>query len=105
VGSTLIILCVLCGVVLFWRDSLRTRELALQVCRRTCASYDVQLLDDTVAMTSIWPVFDQGRLALRRVYLFEYSLSSMDRRTGSLTLTRQRVESVYLEPDDSSQNF
>ena len=97
-GSALIVLCVLSIIVWFWRDSLRTREMAMQVCRRTCTSYQVQLLDDTVALAGLWPVMDQGRLALRRVYLFEYSLSSMDRRTGSLTLTRRRVDSVYLEP-------
>jgi len=95
--STLAALIVLCAIIGFWRDSLHTRELAIQVCRRTCASYQVQLLDDTVALASLWPILERGRLALRRVYLFDYSLSSLDRRTGSLTMTNRRIDSVYLE--------
>ncbi len=96
--STLGALSVLGLVIWFWRDSLEVRELALAVCRRTCASYEVQLLDDTVALSSLWPVLEHGRLILRRVYQFEYSVSSVDRRSGALALSNRRVDSVYLEP-------
>jgi len=96
--STLGTLGVLSLIIWFWRDCLETRELALRVCRRTCASYQVQLLDDTVALSSVWPVLERGRLVLRRVYQFEYSVSSVDRRTGALALSDRRVDSVYLEP-------
>ncbi len=98
--STLGYLCLLGIVIGFWRDSLVTRELAMRVCRKTCTSYQVQLLDDTVALASVWPILEHGRIVLRRVYLFEYSLSSVDRRTGSMTLTNRRIDSVYLEPSD-----
>ncbi len=96
--SALGALSVLGLIIWFWRDCLETRELALRVCRRTCASYQVQLLDDTVALSSVWPVLERGHLVLRRVYLFEYSMSSVDRRSGALSLSNRRVDSVYLEP-------
>ena len=95
--SALGTLGVLGVVIWFWRDSLETRELALRVCRQTCISYQFQLLDDTVALASVWPLLERGHPVLRRVYLFEYSLSSMDRRTGSVALTNRRVDSIYLE--------
>ncbi len=95
--STLIALSVLGLSIWFWRDSLEARELALAVCRRTCASYQVQLLDDTVALSSVWPVLEHGRLVLRRVYQFEYSVSSVDRCTGAVALSNRRVDSIYLE--------
>ncbi len=95
--SALGALSVLGAALWFWRDCLETRELALRVCRRTCTSYQVQLLDDTVALASMWPVLERGHLVLRRVYQFEYSLSSADRRTGALALSNRRVDSIFLE--------
>ncbi len=96
--STLAALFLLCGLIWFWRESLNTRELALQICRKTCECYKVQLLDETVALRKAWPVWVQGRLVLRRVYQFDYSPSSIERCTGTLVLTHRRVDSVYLEP-------
>jgi hypothetical protein len=99
VYSTLAALAAVGCLVWLWRDSLRAREAAARVARRACASEGVQFLDDTVALAAMRAVFDRGRPTLRRVYTFEFSRAGHDRRTGSVTVTGARVETVFLEPD------
>lgn len=71
----------------FWMDTLRAREAALAAARRACEAEGLQLLDETVAVERLRPARnDEGRLALRRDYLFEYSRDGADRHRGALTL-------------------
>jgi len=90
---------VLVGVVAWlWRDSLRARELAARVSRRACDAEGVQFLDDTVALLSLRPVFERGRLTLRRIYQFEFSRRGDDRASGSVMITGERLDSVFITP-------
>ena len=83
---------------LVW-DNLKAREAAVVASRRLCKEEGVQLLDDTVAMQSLRPVRDgQGRLRLRRIYVFEYSDTGYDRHKGSVTLVGEHVTSLYINP-------
>ena len=91
--SALIVIGVLSWL---WRDSLAARELAVGVCRRSCISEGVQFLDDTVALTSIHPVFPRGRPALRRVYQFDFSRGGNDREYGTVILTGTHLETLYI---------
>ena len=71
----------------FWMDTLRAREAALAAARRACEAEGLQLMDETVAVERLRPARnDEGRLALRRDYLFEYSRDGADRHRGALTL-------------------
>ena len=57
-----------------WLASLNARDAAVEAARRACAADGVQLLDDTVMLTSIRPARDgDGGVVLRRVYRFEFS--------------------------------
>lgn len=85
-------LLVLAGLVWFWRDALKARELGIRAARTVCESEQLQLLDETVAIISLKPTRDdEGHLAWRRVYEFEYSDTGDNRRQGSVVLLGDRV--------------
>ncbi len=94
--STLGVICLLLGVTLFWRDSLRARETAARASKRACKSYSLQFLDDTVALRHLRVCQHRGKLAFKRVYEFEYSASGVERTRASVTLRGADVESLYL---------
>lgn len=86
------------GVAL-WVDSLRARESAIAAGRAACARYGLQLLDDTVAFARLRLARDaEGRLRLKRTYVFEFSDTGNNRRHGSIVLLGPRVEDLHLEP-------
>lgn len=100
--SLLLCIVVLGAALLAWRDGMRAREAAVDVCRRTCRSYGVQLLDDTVALSRLRLVGDSRRgLAVRRVYEFEVSADGRTREGGSVTLTGGQVDAIWV-PGPSS---
>lgn len=96
-GSLLIIL-VMVGIVWFWANSLKIRERVLRRCASACEQLDVQLLDQTVALARLALARDQeGRLSVRRWYIFEFSTDGGDRHQGSLSLLGSRIEFVRME--------
>ncbi len=83
----------------FWSTSLKARETALAAVRRRCLRLQVQLLDDCVALTGLWPRRDAvGKLQAWRSYAFEFSVSGDDRYHGKIVLLGSKVEGIYLEP-------
>jgi len=83
----------------FWIDSLRARERALAAGRAACARSNLQLLDETVIGASTRLARDsEGRLKIRRVFVFEFSDTGNNRRRGSITLVGAEVQDVYTEP-------
>lgn len=83
----------------FWFDSMQAREAALASSRDACSRAGLQLLDDTVALASLRLVRDQrGKVALRRVYIFEFTDTGDNRRQGSVVVVRATPHSVELEP-------
>ncbi len=89
---------VLAGAYL-WHDSLRARESAVAAGREACARYGVQLLDETVSFARLRVARDEnGRLRLRRTYVFEFSETGNNRRQGAVVLLGARVEDMQMEP-------
>jgi hypothetical protein len=87
------------GVAWLWFDSLGAREIAVEAARRACVAEGVQLLDDTVMLSSLWPQRgESGGLTLRRIYRFEFSDTGNNRLDGSVTLLGSTVQALYLEP-------
>ena len=81
-----------------WYDSLKAREAGVRASRAACQSEGLLFLDDTVAISSIWPARDDnGRLRLRRVYRFEYSDTGNNRRPGTVTLLAEKVLTLRME--------
>ena len=82
-----------------WYDSLARRETAVDAARRACIAENVQLLDDTVALSGLrLQRNESGRIKLRRVYRFEFSDTGNNRLAGSVTLLGSVVQALYLEP-------
>lgn len=88
----------LLAVVWFWLDGMRTREWAITVARRACTQHELQLLDETVALTRLRLGRDgNGRVAWRRHYGFEFSNGGDDRSSGVVELLGRRVVSLQMD--------
>jgi len=82
-----------------WYDSMRARERAVAAGKSACARDRLQFLDETVECTSVRPARSAaGRLALRRVYRFEFSDDGSRRRAGLIVMLSAEVESLTMEP-------
>lgn len=87
------------AAVWFWYDSMRARERAVHAGRSACERDGLQFLDETVLCTRTRPARDaEGRVTLRRVYVFEFSDDGQRRRAGSIVIVGDRLESLELEP-------
>jgi Protein of unknown function (DUF3301) len=91
----LVLLLPLGGVLFWWMDNLRAREIAVQVGKQACHERGLQFLDDTVvlAKTSLKRNVE-GTLIFLRVYRFEFSDTGDNRRDGDVTLLGKKVEWV-----------
>jgi hypothetical protein len=87
------------GGMLFWLDSLRARERALQAGRAACRRYDLQFLDDTVSFARMRLARDEGgQLRITRTYTFEFSDTGNNRRNGAVVMLGGELQGVNLEP-------
>jgi hypothetical protein len=87
------------GMGWFVLDSLRARERAVALGRQACERGDVLFLDDTVqCVRTRFARNEEGRLAVRRRYLFEFSETGNNRRQGSIVMLGTRLEALEMEP-------
>ncbi len=95
----LLLIVLLVAVCLLWSNSLAARELALNAVKSYCLKMDVQLLDDYVALTGLWPKRNiQGKIQAWRSYTFEFSSTGHERYNGKIIILGHVVESIVLEP-------
>lgn len=93
-STTLIFLLL---VALIWYDSMQARERCLTLARRTSLEMNVQLLDDTIALTTLALKRDQnGRLRLRRIYEFRILDNFLDIQHCTIILLGSNVQSVLI---------
>ena len=86
-------------LIWFWFDSLRAIEIARDAGKQACKRAQVQFLDDTVAGIALTLERDErGRMALRRIYRFEFSDTGDNRRKGSVTQVGHEVVGIYILP-------
>ena len=82
-----------------WHASLAAREYANRIAADTCTQAGVQLLDGTVSMLKLALARDaDGRLVVRRSYVFDYCEDGFERRRGFVVLTGLSLDSVGLGP-------
>ena len=93
--EALIAVALIAAVVWLWRESLRSREAATRAGRRICAQSDVQFLDETVALAKMSLAWNQ-RMALVRIYRFDYSTNGADRAAGLVVVQRGAVVHAQL---------
>ncbi len=96
-GWELITLLAMAWGCWFILEGVRVRELAVQAARQACMREQVQFLDETVMRAKFsFARNEQGRLSLRRLYQFEYSVSGNDRYPGSVAMLGKEVELVEI---------
>ena len=92
-----------CGaLVATWWWAVQGRELVDEVVRRVCSDLALQRLDETVALERIGFTREYGRLAIRRLYAFEFSHNGADRRRGHVCLVNANAHWVRLEHPDGA---
>lgn len=96
--DTLITLTLLAGLVWFWVDSLRAREIALKGCAAFCRETNVQLLDQTVRIARLRLGRNaRGRIQVRRFYAYDFSIDGQDRWFGIAILLGRQLEYIRME--------
>jgi hypothetical protein len=92
-------LFLMAALVWLWFDSMRARERALVVGKRSCERDGLIFLDETVECVALaFARNEEGRMALRRTYSFEFSDTGNNRRNGSVVMLGGELESLYTEP-------
>jgi hypothetical protein len=72
----------------------RARSIAVNHCKQL----NLQLLDDSMVITGLWPVRSAaGSLVFRRRYRFEFASVGDRRYQGELTMTGMRLLNIELE--------
>jgi hypothetical protein len=85
----------------YWTSGMRAREVALRAARSACARENVQLLDETVALSRLRLARDgSGRACYRRRYDFEFSDDGGTRRHGEVELLGTRPVALQLSLGD-----
>ena len=87
-------------VVLAWSKNTGVRERATAACRKACRTYDMQMLDGTVGLSSMSISRLYGGLRWRRSYSFTFSRDGFSRESGMITMVGDEVETIYFAPDD-----
>ncbi|NBD96276.1 MAG: DUF3301 domain-containing protein [Gammaproteobacteria bacterium] len=85
------------AAVVFWISAVNARDRARLLARDFCQRQGWQLLDQTVALSSLRPVRTGEGLRWQRRYRFDFSPEGTDRRRGELTLAGNRVIRVWGE--------
>lgn len=99
-GAELLWLAGGAAVVWFWVDSMRVRERAVTLCAGLCRTHEVQLLDQTVALSTLSVARNaRGRLQFRRRYRFEFTRSGAARDSGTIVMLGSLMESAELPVD------
>jgi hypothetical protein len=104
--SLLSLLIAAAMAVAFWRDALRQRDVANAAAIEACERLNLQFLDGTAAFTR-WRVQRESggwfTWSLRRVYVFDYTAQSIERRQGFVVMLGGRVESVGFAASDNAR--
>lgn len=90
-------LAALAGVVWYFFDAMRAREMATAIVREYCKQSGLQFLDGTVGLRTVTPSLSGGRLTLRRRYEFHYSESDHSRNIGVVLFNGSEVENFILQ--------
>lgn len=89
-------------IVIFLVRNQRFHEMADQLARRFCQRHNLQFLDGTVVFRGLH--FDRRRLHFCRIFRFDYSINSVDRFAGSVTLCGEHIQSYHVHPDHLQAN-
>ncbi len=93
------------AIIWFWVDSMRARERAVTLCKHLCRAHEVQLLDQTVALSELGVARNpRGRLQIRRRYRFEFTRSGAARDSGTIVMLGAAMEGAEM-PKDGGRTY
>ena len=99
--GNIIALLILAGIIWFWFDSIRTKEIASYAAAKACKEMSVQFLDQTVSLEKLKPARSyQGRFTLLRIYCFDFSIHGDQRFQGRAKMLGQKLLQVQLDKPD-----
>lgn len=99
--TDLALLALLALAGMLWFESRRVQEAAVARCRRACEAAGVQFLDDIAPVWRVRVARDEsGTLRLRRVFTFDYSTPTGERRSGVIVMLGRRPVALELDPSD-----
>lgn len=86
------------ALISFWWQGDIIKRCALQYLYQYFREQDLQLLDQTIVLTGVWPCrSDFGPLQLRRRYGFEFTSTGEQRYQGLIELSGRRLQRIELE--------
>lgn len=92
-------LLALAGMIWYWLDAMRAKEIAVAGGRIACEEVGVSFLDETVAMSRVRLGRNRaGQRVIIRDYRFEFTSDGSQRYRGLLTLVGKQVEQLQMEP-------
>lgn len=92
----------LCGLVASWIGLTAARERAVAQASRLCSERDVQLLDQSVALSALRLYRHDGQLGVEVRYGFEVSLDGRTRQRGQIWMRGRRVARLVIPERDVS---
>ena len=96
-GKFIALVLIGCGLLYLWRSGQFT-ETARRLARNHCEQLGLQLLDDSMVISGMWPMRNSdGRLVLRRTYRFEFASTGDQRYRGRLVLEGLRLRDIELD--------
>ncbi len=85
-------------VLAYWWQSGSFKGRARELATRYCQQLELQLLDQSMVISGIWPQRNgSGSLSLRRTYQFEFTSTGEKRYRGTLILFGMKLKSIQLE--------
>lgn len=98
ISSEMIFILILAGVIAYWMDAMRTKEIARFSAKQACINAEVEFLDDTVAQSQVrFRRNAQGQASLYREYQFEFTSDGQFRYHGLIKMQGKRVLQVSLD--------
>ena len=96
----ILLILIILALLWLWRDSARSRELAVKAARSACAQSRAQFLDGTVNLVALRLCRkSSGSMALCRKYSFDFSLDGEQRRSGTVSMRAQTIVDLVLDVD------
>lgn len=96
--TVLIWLAVIAAFASFWWHSDLVKHRALKLAGEYCQAAELQLLDQTMVISRLWPARnDSGGLCLRRWYRFEFTSTGEERYKGIIIMTGKHLTDIQLD--------
>ncbi|MBF0218858.1 MAG: DUF3301 domain-containing protein [Gammaproteobacteria bacterium] len=95
------LMALLAGVIWFWQNSVKAKELANIGAKMRCDFRGLLFLDQSVALLRLKMRRNlKGQMVFERHYQFEFSRSGDDRLTGDIVICEGKVVHFFLSETD-----